>query len=53
MLLINLFLYQEGVKELVQALKDPAQLPQLLGSKTNMDQASIDGFVQQVKGFVG
>jgi len=53
MLLINLFLYQEGVKELFQALKDPAQLPQLLGSKTNMDQASIDGFVQQVKGFIG
>merc|ERR1712198_413341 len=44
---------REGVKELVQALKDPAQLPQLLGSKTNMDQASIDGFVQQVKGFIG
>ena len=43
---------QEGVKQLIQTFSSPEKLPELLHQQTNLDQSSIDGFVQKVKDYI-
>merc|ERR1712227_1041525 len=46
------FTDQEGVKQLIQTFSNPEKLPELLHQQTNLDQSSIDGFVQKVKDYI-